>query len=100
MTITEYTTQFHRLVRLASGIVPTDFSKKEKYLDGFNPKIKHDLMITIDDNTTYVEMVGKALRDEGAVECIQESRGTQVVGGVTAPPTYGNDRGGSESTND
>ncbi|XP_030502725.2 uncharacterized protein LOC115717895 [Cannabis sativa] len=52
MSVTEYTTQFDRLARLASRIVPTNFNKKEKYLDGLNSKIRHDLMITTDDNTT------------------------------------------------
>ena len=51
MSMTEYITQFNRLARLASGFVPTDFSKKEKYLDGLNVKIKYDLMITTDDKT-------------------------------------------------
>ncbi|KAM6545839.1 hypothetical protein CsatB_026575 [Cannabis sativa] len=66
MTVIEYTTQLKRLARLALRIVPIDFSKKEKYLDGLNPKIKHDLMITTDDNTTYADMVGKAQRAKGA----------------------------------
>uniref|UniRef100_A0A803QEI7 Uncharacterized protein n=1 Tax=Cannabis sativa TaxID=3483 RepID=A0A803QEI7_CANSA len=88
-----------KLARLALGIVPTDFSKKEKYLDGLNPKIKHDLMITTNDTTTNGDMVGKALRAEGAAECIQESRRTQIVGEANTP-TFGYGRGGSDSTTD
>ena len=60
MSMTEYITQFSWLARLASGFVPTDFSKKEKYLDGLNVKIKYDLMITTDDKTIYAEMAEKA----------------------------------------
>ncbi|XP_060972554.1 uncharacterized protein LOC133038422 [Cannabis sativa] len=78
MSVTEYTTQFDRLARFASGIVPTNFSKKEKHLDWLNAKIRHDLMITTDDITTYAEMVDKALRAEGAVGCMTESVGTPV----------------------
>ncbi|XP_060973949.1 uncharacterized protein LOC133039137 [Cannabis sativa] len=74
MSVTEYTTKFDRLAKLASGIVPTDFSKKEKYLAGLNAKIRHDLVITTNDTTTYAEMVDKALRAEGAVKFLQETR--------------------------
>ncbi|KAM6552026.1 hypothetical protein CsatB_001834 [Cannabis sativa] len=44
-------------------------------------------------------MVGKALRAEGAAECIQKSRRTQIVGGANTP-TFGYGRGGSDSTTD
>ncbi|KAM6593730.1 hypothetical protein CsatA_001433 [Cannabis sativa] len=51
MSVTEYTTKFDRLAKLAVGIVPTDFSKKEKYLAGLNVKIRHDLVITTNEAT-------------------------------------------------
>uniref|UniRef100_A0A803PHX0 Uncharacterized protein n=1 Tax=Cannabis sativa TaxID=3483 RepID=A0A803PHX0_CANSA len=41
-----------------------------------------------------------ALRDVGVVECIQESRWTQIISGATGPPTSGYGRGGSDSTSD
>ncbi|XP_060968994.1 uncharacterized protein LOC133036447 [Cannabis sativa] len=100
MSVTEYTTQFDRLARLASGIVPTDFSRKEKYLDGLNPKIRHDLMITTDDSTTYAQMVEKALRAEGAVGCMSDSASTPVGGGAPTPPASGFSRGSSGSAID
>ncbi|XP_030494987.2 uncharacterized protein LOC115710775 [Cannabis sativa] len=89
MSVTEYTTKFDHLAKLAYGIVPTDFSKKEKYLAGLNPKIKHDLVITTNDTTTYAEMVDKALRAEGAVKFLQETRETPGVGGTTTLPISG-----------
>ncbi|KAM6543055.1 hypothetical protein CsatB_007502 [Cannabis sativa] len=76
MSITEYTTQFDRLAKLTVGIVPIDFSKKEKYLAGSNVKIRHDLVITTNKATSYSEMVEKALRAEGAVKFLQEPRVT------------------------
>ncbi|KAF4398301.1 hypothetical protein G4B88_007580 [Cannabis sativa] len=100
MSVTEYTTQFDRLARLASGILPTDFSKKEKSLDGLNVKIRHDLMITTDDKTTYDEMVEKALRAEGAVGCMSKSVRTPVSCGAPTPPASGFSRGGSGSAMD
>ncbi|KAM6559796.1 hypothetical protein CsatA_029035 [Cannabis sativa] len=100
MSVTEYTTQFDRLARLASGIVPTDFSRKEKYLDGLHPKIRHDLMITTDDSTTYAQMVEKALRAEGAVGCMSESASTPISGGAPTPPASGFSRGSSGSAID
>ena len=100
MSVTKYTTQFDRLARLASGIVPTDFSKKEKYLDGLNAKIRHDLMITTDDSTTYAQMVEKALRAEGAVGCMSDSASTPASGGAPTPPASGFSRGSSGSAID
>ncbi|KAM6570849.1 hypothetical protein CsatA_014929 [Cannabis sativa] len=97
MSVTEYTTKFDRLAKLAVGIVPTDFSKKEKYLAGLSAKIRHDLVITTTEATTYAEMVEKALRAEGAVKFLQEPRVTPSVGGTPTVPTpvYGRDGGDS-----
>ncbi|XP_060960736.1 uncharacterized protein LOC133031281 [Cannabis sativa] len=86
MLVTEYTTKFDRLAKLAFRIVPTNFSKKEKYLAGLNAKIKHDLVTTTNDTTTYAEMVDKALRAEGVVKFLQETRETTSAGGTTTLP--------------
>uniref|UniRef100_A0A803QSA4 Retrotransposon gag domain-containing protein n=1 Tax=Cannabis sativa TaxID=3483 RepID=A0A803QSA4_CANSA len=98
MLVTEYTTKFDRLAKLASGIVPTDFSKKEKYLAGLNAKIRHDLVITTNDTTSYAEMVDKALRAEGAVKFLQETRAPPSVGGTTTLPISGLGKESGDST--
>ncbi|XP_060961016.1 uncharacterized protein LOC133031515 [Cannabis sativa] len=98
MSVTEYTTKFDRLAKLASEIVPTDFSKKEKYLAGLNAKIRHDLVITTNDTTTYAEMVDKALRAEGAVKFLQETRESSGVGGITTLPMSGPEKESGGST--
>ncbi|KAM6597853.1 hypothetical protein CsatA_008377 [Cannabis sativa] len=98
MSVTEYTTKFDRLAKLASGIVPTDFSKKEKYLAGLNAKIRHDLVITTSDTTTYAEMVDKALRAEGAVKFLQETRESSGVGRATTLPISGPEKESGGST--
>ncbi|XP_060962147.1 uncharacterized protein LOC133032280 [Cannabis sativa] len=97
MSVTEYTTKFVRLAKLAVGIVPTDFSKKEKYMVGLNMNIRHDLVITTNEATTYAETVEKALRAEGAVKFHQERQVTPNVGGTPSFPTpvYGRDGGNS-----
>ncbi|XP_060974274.1 uncharacterized protein LOC133039400 [Cannabis sativa] len=98
MSVTEYTTKFDRLAKLASGIVPTDFSKKEKYLAGLNAKIKHDLVITTNDTITYAEMVDKALRAEGAVKFLHETREPPIAGGVITTPSSGPGKESGDST--
>uniref|UniRef100_A0A803PY06 MD-2-related lipid-recognition domain-containing protein n=1 Tax=Cannabis sativa TaxID=3483 RepID=A0A803PY06_CANSA len=65
-----------------------------------NGKIKHDLMITTYDTTTYAQMVEKALQDEGVVQFFQQPQGTQSVSGVTAPPTFNFCRGSGDLTFD
>ncbi|XP_060973967.1 uncharacterized protein LOC133039156 [Cannabis sativa] len=89
MSVTEYTTKFDRLAKLASGIVPTNFSKNEKYLVGLNAKIRHDFVITTNDTTIYAEMVDKALRAEGVVKFLQETQEPPGVGGTTTLPISG-----------
>ncbi|XP_060972197.1 uncharacterized protein LOC133038156 [Cannabis sativa] len=98
MFVTEYTTKFDRLAKLAFGIVPTDFTKKEKYLAGLNAKIKHDLVITTNDTTTYAEMVDKALRAEGAVKFLHEIREPPIAGGVITIPISGPGKKSGDST--
>ncbi|XP_060967641.1 uncharacterized protein LOC133035620 [Cannabis sativa] len=89
MSVIKYTTKFDRLAKLASRIVPTDFNKKEKYLVGLNAKIRHDLVITTNGTMTYAKMVDKALRAEGAVKFLQETREAPSPGGTTTLPIPG-----------
>ncbi|XP_060968765.1 uncharacterized protein LOC133036256 [Cannabis sativa] len=100
MSVTEYTTKFDRLAKLVMGILPTDFSKKEKYLTDLNVKIKHDLVITTNQATTFAEMVEKALRAEGVVKFLQEPQVTPNVGGTPTFPTPAYGRDGGDSTTD
>ncbi|MCL9967515.1 hypothetical protein, partial [Klebsiella pneumoniae] len=64
---------------------------------GLSAKIRHDLVITTTEATSYAEMVEKALRDEGAVKFLEEPRVTPSVGGTPTFPTpvYGRDGGDS-----
>uniref|UniRef100_A0A803QI74 Uncharacterized protein n=1 Tax=Cannabis sativa TaxID=3483 RepID=A0A803QI74_CANSA len=55
-------------------------------------------MITMDDATTYADMVGKALQAKDTIKCIQEAQGIHIAGGAIALPTFGYGRGGSDST--
>ncbi|XP_060959262.1 uncharacterized protein LOC133030512 [Cannabis sativa] len=96
--MTRYTTKFDRFAKLAYGIVPTDFSKKEKYLVGLNAKIKHYLVITTNDTTTYAEIVDKALQAGGAVKFLQETREIPGAGGTTTLPIFGSRKESGDST--
>ena len=54
LSVAEYVRQFDRLAKFSPDVVPSDRSRREKFLRGLNSMVHRDVVITIDEDlTTY-----------------------------------------------
>ena len=47
-TVTEYALKFDRLVKFTFDVIPTDKSRRDKFLRGLRAMINRDVIISID----------------------------------------------------
>ena len=67
LSITEYTLKFDRLAKFSMELVPTDGTRRERFLHGLQPRLTRDVRITtVAGVTTYAQVVEKALTAESA----------------------------------
>ena len=67
MSVTEYALKFDRLAKFAKELVPTDGTRRERFLQGLQPRLARDVHITtVAGVTTYAQVVEKALTAESA----------------------------------
>ena len=65
MSVTDYALKFDRLAKFAGDLVPTDGTRRERFLQGLQPMIARDVRITtVPGVTTYAHAVEKALTAE------------------------------------
>ena len=65
LSVAEYVRQFDRLAKFSPDVVPSDRSRREKFLRGLNSMVHRDVVITIDEDlTTYAQTIDKALTTE------------------------------------
>uniref|UniRef100_A0A803PIB0 Retrotransposon gag domain-containing protein n=1 Tax=Cannabis sativa TaxID=3483 RepID=A0A803PIB0_CANSA len=60
-TVVEYTLEFDLLSKFAGDLVPTDFTRKQKYVTRLDATISQDLKIITDHGTLYKKVVERAL---------------------------------------
>ena len=66
-SVMEYSTQFDRLAKFASNLVPTEAARQEHFLRGLNPKLEHNVRITLlAGQCTYAQLLKRALTAESA----------------------------------
>ena len=64
-TVAEYAHTFDRLARFAPELVPTDQTRKDKFIGGLNDMIARDAGTTLSlAETTYAQVVERALQAE------------------------------------
>ncbi|XP_062116236.1 uncharacterized protein LOC133830299 [Humulus lupulus] len=67
LSVTEYALRFDRLAKFAKELVPTDGTRRERFLQGLQPRLARDVRITtVAGVTTYAQVVEKALTAESA----------------------------------
>jgi len=81
MSVSEYTTKFDTLARVAPSLVPTDQARKMKYMHGLNVEIVSQVDSGDTGPRTYANAVQRALRIAGW----RESERTPVLKPVAAP---------------
>ena len=65
LTVAEYAHTFDRLARFAPELVPTDRTRKDKFIGGLDGMIARDVGITLSlAETTYAQAVERALYAE------------------------------------
>ena len=73
MTVTEYAQVFDRLARFAPELVPTNRSRRDKFIRGLNSMVAQDVNITMSlTETTYSQAVERALTTERAEQRIYQ----------------------------
>ena len=88
-SVMEYSTQFDRLAKFASNLVPTEAARQERFLRGLNPKLEHNVRITlVAGQCTFAQLLKRALTAESA-----EIRLRQRDFRRSTPPSTGYGRG-------
>ena len=78
-------------------MVPSDGSRREKFLRGLNSMVHHDVVITIDEDiTTYAQTVDKALTAERVENQIWRENAVRREQRRLAPPQFDSGRGSSD----
>jgi hypothetical protein len=99
MTVAEYALEFDRLSKFVGDLVPTDFTRKQKYVRGLNATISRDLKITTTHDTLYKKVVELALiAEEAEHQVIKEQTAKDVVT-ASNPAASGNISKGTDSGN-
>ena len=88
-SVMEYSTQFDRLAKFASNLLPTEAARQERFLRGLNPKLEHNVRITlVAGQCTYAQLLKRALTAESA-----EIRLRQRDYRKSTPPSTGYGKG-------
>ncbi|XP_060972249.1 uncharacterized protein LOC133038183 [Cannabis sativa] len=74
MSVAEYTLEFDRLSKFAGDLVPTDFTRKQKYVRGLNATTSRGLKITTSHDTLYKKVVELALIAEEAEQHVAKEQ--------------------------
>ncbi|XP_062094401.1 uncharacterized protein LOC133800456 isoform X1 [Humulus lupulus] len=97
-TVTEYAIKFDRLAKFAPDLVPTDASRRDRFVQGLNVMITRDVNITLDPaTTTYGQAVDKALTAERAEDRIWKGSGVRRDAKRAVPPFVGSSWGSGPS---
>ena len=97
LSVAEYVRQFDRLAKFAPDVVPSDRSRRDKFLRGLNSMIHRDVVITLnEDLTTYAQTVDKALTAERVENQIWRESAVRREQRRPAPPQFGPGRGSSD----
>ncbi|KAM6587512.1 hypothetical protein CsatA_010117 [Cannabis sativa] len=99
MSVAEYTLEFDRLSKFAGDLVPTDFTRKQKYVRGLNATISRDLKITTSHDTLYKRVVDLALIAEEAEQQVMKEQAAKDTAMASNPPAGGNVSKGIDSSN-
>ena len=99
MSEAEYTLEFDRLSKFAGDLVPTDFTKKQKYVRGLNAPISRDLKITTSHDTLYKKVVELALIAKEAEQHVAKEQTVKDAVTASNPPASGNVSKGTDSGN-
>ncbi|KAF4401832.1 hypothetical protein G4B88_013119 [Cannabis sativa] len=99
MSVVEYTLEFDRLSKFAGDLVPTDFTRKQKYVQGLNATISRDLKITTSHDTLYKRGVDLALIAEEAEQQVMKEQGAKDAVTASNPPASGSISKGTNSGN-
>ncbi|KAM6560267.1 hypothetical protein CsatA_029506 [Cannabis sativa] len=99
MSVAEYTLEFDRLSKFAGDLVPTDFTRKQKYVRGLNATISRDLKITTSHDALYKKVVELALIAKEAEQHVAKEQIAKDAATASNPPASGNVSKGTDSGN-
>ena len=96
--MTEYALKFDRLAKFSMELVPTDGTRRERFLQGLQPMIAWDICITtVLGVTIYAQAVEKALTAESAENKIWRENTARRDSRRPGPPFTDFGRGGGPS---
>ena len=96
--MTEYAQVFDRLARFAPELVPTNRSRRDKFIRGLNSMVARDVHITMSlTETTYAQAVERALTAERAEQRINQENAARREFRRVAQASAGSQRSGGYS---
>ena len=97
LSVTEYALIFDRLAKFAPELVPTDAARRDRFIRGLNVMIARDVSITMTPESTYAQVVDKALTAERAEDQILKDDTSRRDTRRVVPSSSGPSRGGGPS---